>query len=101
MRDGESLVHARPGVRVACEGDERRPLRFAQIAAGLAPRLLGRSERADEVVDELEGEAQAAGAREDATGLIVRAGEHGARLERSLERVDGGLVERRVEDVLA
>ena len=101
VRDGERVVDARPGGGLAGEGDQRRALGLAQVAAGLAAGLRGRAEGADEVVDELEGEPEvAAGAVEDRQRILVGAGEHSARAQRCAEGVDGGLVERGVEDLV-
>ncbi len=76
-----------------------RALGLAEIAALVAPGLLGRAERADEVVHELEGESEPTALRVECSDRLARcAGEQGARAQRSAEGVHGRLVERRVED---
>ena len=58
--DGERVVDARPRRGLPGEGDQRRALGFAQVAALVAAGLLGRAERADQVVHELEGQSEPA-----------------------------------------
>ena len=89
------------GHDAVCRASATRGVRLDSLRSPPAsrPACSWRAERADQVVHELEREAEVpAGAMEHRERLLRRAGEHGARAERRAERVDGGLVERGVED---
>ena len=91
--DGEWGAHRAPPLGATGQGDEGRLLRFAQVHAGVATGLRGGTERADQVVDELEREAEVGAARGERRGIrLVGTGEHGAGGERGGEGVDGRLV---------
>ena len=71
VRDRERVVDPRPRRRLPGERDERRALGLPQVAARVAAGLLGRAERADEVVDELERETEAAAFRVERGDRLV------------------------------
>ena len=89
--DSERRADSGPRRRLACERDERCALGLAQVRTRVAAGLHAGAEGADEVVDELEGQAEVGGRRSQCV-MGEGAREDRAGAQRSTERVHGGLV---------